>query len=87
MSLNRHAAWEHQPEKWQCVRPIPLKLPVNALKTGFLAEILTALQKGVSYLATNAQRAHPKRDRRSGAHNWGSSRFFNNKGNWTQRYG
>jgi hypothetical protein len=44
----------------------PLKLLVNALKTGSLSEILTALQKGLSYLAINALRAHPKRDRKSG---------------------
>ena len=44
----------------------PLKLLVNALKTGSQSEILSALQKGLSYLATNALRAHPKRDLESG---------------------
>lgn len=44
----------------------PLKLLVNALKTGSQDQILASLRKGVSYLAANALRAHPKRDRKLG---------------------
>ena len=44
----------------------PLQLLVNALKSGSQGEILGALKKGLSYLAANALRAHPKRDRKSG---------------------
>lgn len=44
----------------------PLRLLGDALKSGCLSEILGALHKGLSYLAANALRAHPKRDRESG---------------------
>ena len=54
----------------------PLRLLVSALKTGSLSEILTALQKGLSYLATNALRAHPKRDRESGRSQLGLEPIF-----------
>jgi hypothetical protein len=54
----------------------PLKLIVNALKTGCQAEILASLRKGVSYLAANALRAHPKRDRRSGRSQLGLDPIF-----------
>jgi hypothetical protein len=50
----------------------PLKFFVNVLKTGSPAEILSAMQDGLSYLATNGLRAHPKRDRKSGWSHLGS---------------
>ena len=54
----------------------PLRLLVNAVKTGSLSEILTALQKGLRYLAANALRAHPKRDRESGRSQLGLEPIF-----------
>ncbi len=54
----------------------PLMLIINALKTGCQNEILTALHKAVIYLATNALRAHPKRDRRSGRSQLGLEPIF-----------
>jgi hypothetical protein len=54
----------------------PLKLLVSALKTGFQAEILSALRKGLSYLASNALRAHHKRDRKSGRSQLGLESIF-----------
>jgi hypothetical protein len=43
-----------------------LRLLVNALRNASPSEILSAMRKSLSYLASNARRAHPKRDRRSG---------------------
>ena len=54
----------------------PLKFLVNALKTGPPVEILSALQNGLSYLATNAPGAHPKRDRKSGRSELGTESIF-----------
>jgi hypothetical protein len=54
----------------------PLRLLVNALKTGSSSEILSALQNGLSYLAANALRAHPKRDRESGRSQLGLEPLF-----------
>jgi len=44
----------------------PLRLLVNALMTRSPSEILSVARKGLSYLAKNALRAHPERDRKSG---------------------
>jgi hypothetical protein len=40
------------------------------------AEILNALRKALSYLAANALRAHPKRDRKSGHSQLGLEQIF-----------
>jgi len=39
---------------------------VQALKTGDVAGLSDALEAAITYLACNAQRAHPERDRRTG---------------------
>jgi hypothetical protein len=39
---------------------------VRALQRGDVAELYTALEKAVTYLACHAQRAHPERDRQTG---------------------
>lgn len=43
-----------------------LRLLVNALRIASPSEILSAMRQCLSYLASNAQRAHPKRDQKSG---------------------
>jgi hypothetical protein len=39
---------------------------VQALKTGNMGELYTALEAAITYLACHAQRAHPKRDQATG---------------------
>jgi hypothetical protein len=49
---------------------------VQALKTGDLAALSDALEVAITYLACNAQRAHPERDRRTGRSQLGLEPLF-----------
>ena len=49
---------------------------VEALKRGDEAGLYAALEAAVTYLSCHAQRAHPKRDRRTGRSQLGLEPFF-----------
>ena len=49
---------------------------VQALKTGDVGGLSTALEAAITYLACPAQRAHPKRDRATGRSQWGLEPLF-----------
>jgi len=51
---------------------------VEALKRGDVAELYAALEAAITYLACHAQRAHPKRDRRTGRSQLGLEPCFAN---------
>src|SRR5712691_7035516 len=51
---------------------------VQALKTGDGAGLYAALEEAITYLACHAQRAHPKRDRRTGRSQLGLEPLFGN---------
>jgi hypothetical protein len=49
---------------------------VRALQRGDVAGLSAALEKAVTYLASHAQRAHPKRDRQTGRSQVGLEPLF-----------
>ena len=49
---------------------------VQALKSGDVAELYVALEATIMYVARQAQRAHPKRDRRTGRAQLGLQPLF-----------
>ena len=51
---------------------------VEALKRADVAGLYAALEAAITYLARHAQRAHPKRDRRTGRSQLGLEPFFEN---------
>ena len=53
---------------------------VQALKTGDVAGLYEAMEEAITYLACHAQRAHPKRDRKTGRSQLGLEPYFDNDG-------
>ncbi len=53
---------------------------VQALKTGDMAGLYEAMEEAITYLACHAQRAHPKRDRKTGRSQLGLEPYFDNDG-------
>jgi len=53
---------------------------VQALKTGDVAGLYEAMEEAITYLACHAQRAHPKRDRKTGRSQLGLELDFDNDG-------
>ena len=51
---------------------------VEALKSGDVAGLYTALEAAITYLACHARRAHPERDRQTGRSQLGLEPFFEN---------
>jgi len=51
---------------------------VEALKSGDVTGLYTALEAAITYLACHARRAHPARDRRTGRSQLGLEPFFEN---------
>ena len=51
---------------------------VEALKSGAVTGLYTALEAAITYLACHARRAHPARDRRTGRSQLGLEPFFEN---------
>ena len=49
---------------------------VRALQREDVAGLSAALEKAITYLASHAQRAHPKRDRQTGRSQLGLAPFF-----------
>ena len=53
---------------------------VRALQSGDVAGLYAALEEAVTSLACHAQRAHPKRDRKTGRSQLGLEPYFDNDG-------
>src|SRR5713101_4489832 len=53
---------------------------IRALQSGDVAGLSTALEAAMTYLAGHAQRAHPKRDRKTGRSQLGLEPYFDNDG-------